>query len=285
MNEKKTQKDLNACINISFSDARAVEKDLDSWVTYLTYVIWGICVFVLVYVSIYIVRIRKLKRKWKIPALVIPIATLALIIPSLMIVPLAFGNSFLSSRFEPDLVGYEMSIHQHMRVECVDGRTFNVSYVGVRFWWSNSYFVPVQIHYNGFDYVMLVYNSTVDNPGDVTENKDHLVWGAWKARRELNELYGGWNPTATASFASKRAYDFYLNHKALTNYTRTIHPGKVYWDTAFRRPDFGAPAWYGQDLRGNPISLGSYYVYFILYGMVAEPGPFELKVLNGYWKD
>jgi len=42
-------------------------------------------------------------------------------------------------------------------------------------------------------------------------------------------------------------------------------------------------AWYGQDLNSNPVKPGTYYLYFIMYGIVAEPAPITVNVTAIYW--
>jgi len=138
-----------------------------------------------------------------------------------------------------------------------DNIRFDVNY-------TNNLSIPVVIQYNGFRYVILIYNQTVENPEDVVANKPSLIWGGTSGH-----LY-------ERSFDSYGNYEVYVSRMNATNFTTTIKPGT--WKfTAFAGPLSIGPEWDGQSwVTGNRVSPGTYYIYAIAYGKVSQPVPLEI---------
>lgn len=192
------------------------------------------------------------------------------ILISLVIVPLAFSDNFVSVSFKPLFVSGPGN--PTLEVVYFNGSIVPIIEMGEQVNVTNSYFVPVQIKYNGFDYVMLIYNHTVTDPTDVVKNKDYLIWGAFAA------YHLSW--PATFALSDSEPYNYYVSRKDLLNYTKAIPVGALTY-VKFVDAGVGLPNWYGQDSNGYPVSPGTYYIYCIAYGKVAEP--FNLTVTSVLW--
>lgn len=215
--------------------------------------------------------VKKTKRKW---IILIAVIAVAVVVTSLFIViPFAFSERFVSISFEPYF--YVGPGHPTLEVIYFNGSIIPITIMGVKINITNSYFLPVQIMYNGFDYVMLIYNHTVADPADVAKNKDHLVWGAFDACHPVP-----WSWSSTRRLSDSESYNYYVSRKDLLNYTRVIK--KSFTTIKFEGGIIDGPCWTGQNLNGRPVSVGTYYIYCIAYGKVA--GPFNLTVTSVLWK-
>lgn len=230
-------------------------------------------------------RITEVIRKRKIPIAVASIVIAGTLLTLLVFVPLVFGGQFVS--FQPKFLYAGLPWPQQQTMEVVspkNGSVIPVSYVELAVKVTNSYFVPVQVKYNGFRFVWLIYNRIVDDPKDVVGNKDFLVWAAFHAtygvvRKSIWGLYGF--DCFRPELGNMTGYEYYVARKDLSNYTETIPVG-TYRELVFYYY-FGFPIsyWYGQDLQGLPVSPGTYHMYCIAYGKVAEP--FNLTVTSILW--
>lgn len=213
-----------------------------------------------------------MRSRWKIPVVV---SVASVIMASLVVgymIPQVFGANFVSCSFE--LYGTANPFgHWGWVVIWPDGRTVRLGCVGVRYYWNNSYFMPVQLHYNGFDFVMLVYNRTVNNPTDVIANREFLVWGAFFASG-FSFFTSGLPCPLEGSY-----FDFYASRRNLSNYTVTMPTAINDYGSIFDYID-DPGAWVAHDLNGNLVPLGTYYIYFIFYGIVAKPSYLSLTVVR-----
>ena len=198
----------------------------------------------------------------------------------LMIVPLVFGEQFVSFSFLPKLRYTDWPQRHAMEIVLPNGSIIPISYVELKVNVTNSYFVPVEVRYNGFEFVWLIYNSTVADPEDVVGNKDFLVWGAFDTPYLSGwGMYGfDWWDTALGNMTG---YEYYLARKDLSNYTKTIPVGTYRQNVFYRFEWFPISYWYGQDLHGLPVSPRTYHIYCIAYGKVA--GPLNLTVTSILW--
>jgi len=157
-----------------------------------------------------------------------------------------------------------------MKIVYFNGSIIEISLVELQVNVTNSYIVPVEVKYNGFRYVWLVYNRTVVNPEDVVGNKNFLVWGAFSTLYvSAWGLYGfDWRG---AKLGNMTGYEYYVARKDLSNYTKTIPVGTYRKIVFYWAPGFPNPCWYGQDLHGLPVLPETYYIYVIAYGKVAQP--------------
>jgi len=189
---------------------------------------------------------------------VISMATLASLISLLVIAPLVFGEQFAYFSFQLDPASY---VYGSGTIEIVyfNGSLIKVGWIGLKVNVTNNYFRPVQIRYNGFEYVMLVYNCAVTDPSDIVNNKPFLIWGAFHAVRALGKGF---------RLSESWAYNYYVTRRNLSNYTVTLPVGT---STGPVFVGSGEPNWGGQDLNGDPISPGIYYIYCIRYGRKLEP--------------
>jgi len=216
-------------------------------------------------------------RKW---IVFIPVVILAVSLVSLLvIVPLVFADRFVSCSFELEYVagpGYPC-----MEIVYVNGSVVPIVSIQVSATVTNSYFAPVQVRYNGFEFVWLIYNQTVDDPADIVGNKDHLIWGAFRTAYPVfdSPMYGFENNGFR--LGNITGYEYYISRKDLTNYTKTIPHGKLRQYAFFYI--FGPPsvAWYGQNLNGHPILPGTYYMYMMAYGRVYQT--MNLTVTSILW--
>jgi hypothetical protein len=213
-------------------------------------------------------------RKWKIPILIAALTIIASLILLLVwvyyIVPSAYGDQFVSFSFELDYIAGPGN--PAMEVSYINGSVVPVIWIGLWVNVTNSYVVPVEVRYNGFEFVWLIYNQTVTDPEDVIGNKDFLVWGTFRAAYGI----GGWGwgiysfDDWSELLGNTTGYEYYIARKDLSNYTETFPVG-TYRDYAIYEL-FGFPfaVWYGQNLHGQPVSPGTYYNYFIAYGKVSQ---------------
>lgn len=219
--------------------------------------------------------------KRKIPIAVALMLIVGMLFILLAFVPLVFGEQFVSFSFQPEPYYIVGPLRHTMKIVYFNGSIIPISYIQLTVNVTNSYFVPVEVRYNGFDFVMLIYNRTVSDPGDVVGNKDSLIWGAFQAAYYINGWlsYGfDWWDTALGNMTG---YEYYVAHKDLSNYTKTISVGTIRYHAFNWAPWFPRCYWYGQDLHGYPVSPGTYYIYVIAYGKVA--GPLNLTVTSILW--
>lgn len=198
----------------------------------------------------------------------------------LVIVPVVFGEQFVSFSFRPEPYYIVGPLGHTMEIVYFNGSIIPISFVELKVNVTNSYFVPVEVKYNGFRFVWLIYNRTVADPGDVVGNEDFLVWGAF------NTLYlGGWGLYGfdwwDTKLGNMTGYEYYVARKDLSNYTETIPVGTYRKSVFYWAPGFPTSYWYGQDLHGLPVPPGTYYIYVIAYGKVA--GPLNLTVTSILW--
>ena len=119
------------------------------------------------------------------------------------------------------------------------------------------------------------------DPGDVVDNKDFLVWGAFDTPylKSIWGLYGfDWWGTPLGNMTG---YEYYVARKDLSNYTKTTPVGTYRQLVFYYDPWFPKAIWYGQDLHGLPVSPRTYHMYCIAYGKVA--GPLNLTVTSILW--
>jgi len=208
-------------------------------------------------ISLFMISLSMKRLRNRILFLVISTGVIASLISSFVIVPLAFGDRFVSYSFQLHPCWYGV---RPIEIVHVNGSLIKIGWIGLRITKTNNYFRPVQVHYNGFEYVMLVYNCTVADPSDIVNNKPFLVWGAFYALRALSNVL---------RLSKPWAYNYYATHRNLSNYTATLPAG------AFTSTVFSAaatePVWGGQDLNGEFVSPGIYRIYCIAYGRKLEP--------------
>jgi hypothetical protein len=223
-----------------------------------------------------------LERKWKIAIAVclVSVITVALIIG--YVVPTMFGASFVSVSFDISWPNEPKWDYILLKRTIIGGYEKYESYtvwpngtltgpglnsgLSVYIHFENSYLLPVQLRYNGFSDVMLIYNQMVDNPQDIAVNKEYLVWGAffdWPA--DPHSLHGS-------------NFDYYVSRMKLSNYSATIQPGKhlyIMWESV------NVPGtWCFTDLNNKLVANGTYYVYYIFHGILAEPGGIPVKIIR-----
>lgn len=224
-------------------------------------------------------------RKWKIPIIIASVAIIVSLIFLLVwvyyivpyyIVPSEHGDQFVS--FSPKLVYVAGPGNPTIEVVYINGSVVPVAWIGLHVNVTNSYFVPVEVSYNGFEFVWLIYNQTVTDPTDVVGNNDYLVWGAFYAGYyvigavPMFGFYGDpgcWSNTT----GYESAYDYYAAHKDQSNYTKTIavgtHQHLYVFESASTSP---LTAWGGQNYKTHqPVSPGTYHIYVIAYGKVNAP--------------
>jgi len=231
-------------------------------------------------------------KRWKIPVIIISVIIAVSLISLLVVVPLVFGEEFVSFSSELE---YFLEAHPSLEISEVvypDGRvvpvTWPVSWIGLTVNVTNSYVVPVEVSYNGFEFVWLIYNQTVADPTDVVGNKDYLVWGAFRTAYGLHgyDTYGFYvGPTFwTNKTGYESAYDYYAAHKDLSNYTKTISPGTHRHYLVFHLNT--ESYWSGQnyktyDGKYQPVPPGTYHIYVIAYGKVNDP--INITVTSVLW--
>ena len=206
-------------------------------------------------------------RKLKILIALISAIIIAVLISLLAVVPLEFGNRYISPSLE--LIYYVRG--ESMEVVYINGSVVRVGNIGFTASLTNSYFRPVYVHYNGFEVVLLIYNRSVTEPADIVGNKDFLVWGFF-----WSEDLPGWYPILT--FDKKTAYEYYVGRKDLSNFTMEIPVAGLSYPIG--SPGYSS-SWYGQNLSGKPIPPGTYYIYCIAFGRVSKP--FNLTVVSVLW--
>lgn len=202
------------------------------------------------------------ERKWLALSLIVVVSFVSLLI----VVPVAFGSQFVSVSFK--LLYLLAHAHPTMEVVYYNGNIIPVANIGLRVNLTNHYFVPVQVKYNGFDFVWLIYNHTVSAPTDVVNNKNFLVWGAYYGYDRCDDFRGD------------AGYDFYVANKERSDFVTRIATGTAK-DIWLFYSIISDKVWSGQDRNGNPIEPGIYYNYCISYGRVSEP--FVLNVTSVLW--
>ena len=195
--------------------------------------------------------------KWKLPLIVLVIATTAFV-ALFVVIPYAFSDRFVACSCE--LAFITGPGHPKTEVVYLDGSLVRVMFVYPQYMVTNNYFTPLHLCYNGFENVMLVYDRAVDDPADIVANADWLVGGGF---------HSGQYDWAYQSLESATSYDYYITRRTLCNYTKTLRVQGTKGDS-FYSASFGA-VWRGQDLSGNPVSPGTYYIYYIEYGIVSKP--------------
>jgi len=155
-----------------------------------------------------------------------------------------------------------------------NGRIFRIGLLAISINVTNNYFVPVHFKYNGFPYVWLIYNQTVFDPSDVVNNRNSLVWGAFYCA----------SPSGVYTFGGDSIYfedgfEYYVNRRELSNFTKTIESGtysKNY--VLFMPPGTVGGSWYGQYWFDHLsyVSTGTYYMYCIIFGIVSGPVNFTI---------
>jgi hypothetical protein len=212
-------------------------------------------------------------RKRKIPIAVAAIVIVVSLVSLLMIVPLVFGEQFVS--FSPKLVYIVGPGNPTMEVVYIDGSLTSVVWIGLHVNVTNSYVVPVEVRYNGFEFVWLIYNQTVTDPTDVVGNKDYLVWGAFRITYSSNpydyDTYGFQHQAR--ALGNMTGYEYYATHKDQSNYTKTIPVGTHrYYYVFLSSITEPITAWCGRNYKSRqPVSPGTYHIYVIAYGKVSEP--------------
>ena len=200
----------------------------------------------------------------KLGILIAVLSIIAVILISLFaVVPFMFGNRYVSTSLDLDfLLGPG---NPSMEVVYTNGSLIRVCFVGFNVNVTNSYFASVYIRYNGLDFVILIYNRTVVDPEDVIGNKPFLVWGAFYAKPfQFGTTLGN-------------SYDYYVDHKDLSNFTRRIPPGTERYLSLFEM--WPAPQWWGQNCFTNEtLSTGTYFIYAIAFGKVSAP--FNLTITS-----
>jgi len=229
-------------------------------------------------------RVTEAVRKRKIPIAIASIVIVGMLLTLLLFVPLVFGEQFVSFSFEFGYISETSAYHQPtMKVMYIDGSVIEVVFIDVWVNVTNSYIVPVEVKYNGFEFVWLIYNQTVTDPEDVVSNKDFLVWGAFRTTYYIGG--SGWGMYGFDDWSewlgNMTGYEYYIARKDLSNYTETFPVG-TYRDYAFYEVDgFPLAVWYGQNLYGQPVAPGTYYNYFIAYGKICKP--LNLTVTSVLW--
>jgi hypothetical protein len=186
--------------------------------------------------------------------------TALMLIALFAIIPYAYGLNFTSFSYKLyEIIGPGRTT---MEIVYENGSIGPVAWIGLEVSLANSYFVPVRIAYNGFDYVMLIYNRTVDNPVDVTLNKNSLVWGAY---------YGGqlYPPSNELELYIGGGFAYYASRRNLSNYSETIPVGTFNYSLILY--NYVTPVFRAENLNGNPISPGVYHVYCIAFGQLLAP--------------
>lgn len=216
-------------------------------------------------------------RRWRILFFIVAIALVVSLISLLVVMPKLFGERFFSLSHELEYV-VSPDFPAGMEVK-LKGSVVRVREIGL---WANvvnRHIVPVEVGYDGFDFVWFVYNQTVADPKDVLGNLDYLVWGAFRAAYDIDG-YSWFGFSMGGDFwkqkiGAQTGYEYYAIHKDRSNFTMMIPVGT-------KRHHLAPPhAWYGQNLYGQPVPPGTYYVYCIAYGKVNKP--IDLTVTSILW--
>lgn len=233
------------------------------------------------------VKRKRWKRKLLVLNLVVSAVAVVSLICVLIIVPLMFGDSFMSCSFELSYITGPYG--PSMKIVYVNGSVISVWWIGLWVNVTNKYVAPVQIRYNGFDFVWLIYNRTVKDPANVVGNKDSLMWGAFETVYSING-WGMWGfdegtyPPDRIKFGNMTGYEYYLSRKDLSNYTITIPRGTSRCYAFYEMAMFPDSSWHGQNLLGNPVSPGTYHMYLIAYGKFhAQNEPINITVTSVLW--
>ena len=188
-------------------------------------------------------------------------------------VPDTLGSQYVSVSFEPLFYGgfYPGESRLHLVYE---GRAINASFVSVAVNITNSYFVPVQFGYNGFDAVWLIYNQRVSDPSDIDGNRAALVYGAYSSLNMWIDRYAGIRAFSTGG------YQTYDAMKSFVNFTATINPGRAVRNqdlffTGSNKLDCWLGRWW---LNNSDVSPGTYFMYCIVLGI--PTGPLNVTVAS-----
>jgi hypothetical protein len=182
-------------------------------------------------------------------------------------VPSALGKKYVSVSFKPAFLAYDGARAGDVN-GTFEGKPFTMDFLGISVNASNSYFVPVQVRYNGFDVVWLIYNQTVSDPSDVSNNERLLVWGAYYHLVDTSYPHSG-----VYDF-SEDGIEYYANRRELSNYTITLDPGQywgnypMFWDPDVAPGSWTCQYWFNQYLS---VPLGTYYMYCIIFGIPTGP--------------
>ncbi len=209
---------------------------------------------------------KRSRRKLALVLLAIVLITTIMLISLLVIVPFSYCSGFVS--FSPELYYVSSPGNPTMEIVHMNGSIIPIATIGLKVNVTNSYFVPVHLVYNGFDFLMLIYNQTVENPADIVANWNFLVWGA----------FYGWCLSPESHILDSSYLEYYSARKGISNYTMTIQRGSF---TQYVLTDPFTPVWSAQDLNYNPVSAGMYYIYCIAYGEVSAP--IALNVTSVLW--
>ena len=226
---------------------------------------------------------RFLRSKWKVPIIAMLIATIFLSLLFFEILPGTYGDYFVSITWEVGAeLGYSGQGPFTMHVIMPDGWNGDVVLIAPHTCdVYNRYFMPVRIHNNEFKEIFLVYDSPVNNPADVKSNREHLIWGAFYTVDSAFPFSFEYNCTDRYRDGVSN-YDYYVSRMELKNYTYVISYHHMRWAPGFDSFGGNTVVWYGQDLNSNPIKPGVYYLYFIMYGIVAEPAPIAVNITRVY---
>jgi hypothetical protein len=214
-------------------------------------------------------------RHLRLDILIIAVSLVVVLLFSLLVVviPLTFGDQFVSPSFEVlKFAGNRMD------VVSVNGSVVHISMASFMVSAVNNYFLPVYVHYNGFEVVILIYNRSIAEPADVVANKDFLVGGVF-----LSDHLPGWYPISTFddNIGASTAYEYYIARKDLSNYTREI-PVAGAGGFLIGDPSVDGAGWYGQNsFSDKPVSPGTYYIHCTAFGQAARP--LNLTVISVLW--
>lgn len=184
---------------------------------------------------------------------------------------MVFGDNYVSASLDlnfalgPGDPSIEVVYKDHVWSVCFV--TFNINV-------TNSYFVPVDVHYNGLSRGILIYNQTVDATEDIETNKPFLVWGAFYARQLVNPHHLGHSYN----------YEFYISYRNLSNFTASIRSGTSTYHVFASR--VSEPIWWGQNcFTGERLPPGTYYIHAIAYGKVSAPCNLTITSILGKIKE
>ncbi len=194
------------------------------------------------------------------------ILVLAPVLYYLLYVPYALGNQYVSVSFRPHFYVYGEG---HVQV-LYNGRLLKVSGVSVRINITNSYPVPVDVKYNGFQVVLLIYNQTVTDPSDVVNNRDSLIWGAF-----YYALYHA-TPSKISSFTAD-GFEYYASRREQTNFTETIRT-PTHWTNVPFFDEPASPTWHWEYWFNvtSYVPTGTYHMHCIAFGIEGDPQNFTI---------
>jgi hypothetical protein len=177
-------------------------------------------------------------------------------------VPNTRGGQYISVSFQPLFHSGENRLHL-----VYEGTAINAAFVSAAINITNSYFVPVQFSYNGFDAVWLIYSQPVTDPSDIDGNRATLVYGAYSSLNMWSERYPGERAFSTGGY---QTYDYLKNY---VNFTATINPGAAVRNQDLFFNGFNeVDCWLGRFwLNNSDVSTGTYFMYCIILGIPAGP--------------